>query len=371
MNVALLCEFGSINGGENSILSVLPLLKDRGVAFRVLAPPETPFADAVQSLGIELVPFSVSKLYSLPERREQLAAILRHLRPNLLHANSLSMGRLSGPVAEELKLPSISHLRDIINLNGTVVADLNRHGKLLAVSEAVKRFHVAQGLDTDRCSVLYNGVDLMRFAPRSPTGYLHREFGIPAEAPLLAVIGQIGLRKGQDFLLGSLRPLFADRKEPHLLVVGRRWSEKDESVQFEMSLRKIAEETPYKNRVHFLGVRRDVPELLAELTLLVHPARQEPLGRVLLEAAACGVCVVASDVGGTSEIFADGDSAKLFPVDDADVLRNIVSNLLDSEFERIRLGVAARYRAETMFAVGRTASLLFKHYEAFSSSSAR
>ena len=360
MFIALLCEYASLNGGEHSILSVLPSLRDRGVCFQVFSPSEGPFAQAVAELGIEPVPFSVTDYSSLAERRERLAELLQRHRPILLHANSLSMGRLAGPVAANLNLPSIAHLRDIIRLNGTVVADLNRHRTLLAVSEATRTFHVAQGIDADRCTVLYNGVDLQRFRPGEPTGFLHRELGIPSGAPLLGVIGQIGIRKGQDFLLDSLRPLFIERSDVHLVIVGQRWSEKDEAVCFEERLRTLAGTEPY--RVHFIGVRQDIPVLLRELTLLVHPARQEPLGRVLLEAAASGLAVAAANVGGTAEIFVDGNSARLFAFDDSETLRNIVTQLLDSVTERRRLGAAARKRCEDLFSVERCADRLFEVY---------
>ncbi len=353
MQIVLLCEFGSLNGGENSILAVLPFLRDRGVRFLVFSPPHSPFSESVASLGVETVPFCVAEYSSLAERRERLAELLRRFRPTVLHANSLSMGRLAGPVAAALELPSVSHLRDIIRLNGTVVADLNRNQTLLAVSEATRKFHVAQGIDAERCSVLYNGVDSSRFFPGSPNGFLHRELGIPSGAPLLGVIGQIGLRKGLDFLFESLRSLFAERSDVHLLIVGRRWSEKEESVEFEERLRTVAEAESYRNRVHFVGVRRDVPELLRELTLLVHSARQEPLGRVLLEAAASGCGIVASNVGGTAEILIDGESANLFDFGDAAGLRNFVIRLLDSSEERKRLGNAARRRAEALFPLKR------------------
>ena len=96
------------------------------------------------------------------------------------------------------------------------------------------------------------------------------------------------------------------------LIIGQRFSEKEESRQFEAGLHQ-AGAGPLAGRIHFLGVRDDIPEILNELTLLVHPARQEPLGRVLLEAAAAGVAVVATDVGGTREIFPpESDSACLF-----------------------------------------------------------
>ena len=363
MDVTLLCEFGSLNGGEQSILAVLPFLRNHGIQFQVFAPPQSPLTEAVAALGIESVPFAVEECSSLPERRERLTELLRWHPPMLLHANSLSMGRLAGPIAEMLGIPSVAHLRDIIRLSAASVADLNRHRMLLAVSEATRTFHVAQGIAADRCRVLSNGVDLRRFFPGPPTGFLHREFGIPPGAPLLGVIGQIGLRKGQDFLLDALRPLFAKRNDVHLLIVGRRWSEKEESVLFEEHLRTVAGVEPYRNRIHFTGVRQDVPELLRELTLLVHPAKQEPLGRVLLEAAASGVCVVASNVGGTAEVLTDCDSARLFERGDTDMLCNTVATLLDSPDERERMGIAARKRIETAFSAELCAERLLGIYK--------
>ena len=81
------------------------------------------------------------------------------------------------------------------------------------------------------------------------------------------------------------------------------------------------------------------------MTLLVHPARQEPLGRVLLEAAATGTAIIATDVGGTREIFPpEGASASLVPPDDAAVLAQEIQRLLDDESERQRLRAAARAR---------------------------
>src|SRR5208283_4229615 len=110
--------------------------------------------------------------------RRRLAEILLRQRGTLLHANSLAMGRLSGPVAAEASLPSLSHLRDIVTLSRQAVADLNRHRRLLAVSAATRQFHVAQGLAGEKTFVLYNGIDLEQIRPRAPTGYLHEQLGL-------------------------------------------------------------------------------------------------------------------------------------------------------------------------------------------------
>ena len=379
MKIDLLCEFGSLNGGEQSMLALIPLLQQRGVTFRLIAPLRSPLADAAAKLDVETTDFELKPGTTLDERRNNLAGTLWFLFPKFVHVNSLNMGRIAAPVLKVLQLPSIIHLRDIIRLNRTAIADLNACRRSLAVSEATRCFHVEQGLHGPSCHVMYNGVDLERFRPMPSTGYLHRELGLSSKKRLLAVIGQIGLRKGQDVLLDVLAPIFAERDNVHLLVVGQRWSSKPESVRFEQEMRSRIEREPFRHwhdeRVHFLGVRNDIPELLNELTLLVHPARQEPLGRVLLEAAACGTAVVATDVGGTREIFPDSffhppfdtpdhsASARIVAPNSPDLFRRAIESLLDNDAARKRLGAAARQRAETAFSREKAAENLYRHYE--------
>ncbi|MEK6236582.1 MAG: glycosyltransferase family 4 protein, partial [Planctomycetales bacterium] len=330
IDVLILCEFPTLNGGEHSMLSTLPILRASGVKIRVACPPSGPLPDALDAAGVERVGWSLwdseGTRLSQADARELLANILQETRPDLLHCNSLSMGRLAGPVAAELGLPSLAHLRDVVKLSRQVITDLNRNTRLIAVSEATRNHHLAQGLAAERTSVLYNGVDLERFSPRDVTGELHRELGFPESAKILGVIGQICLRKGQDVFLEAFGRAAEASPELRAVIIGERYSAKEESRRFEQGLRDAAD--LLDGRVVFLGFRDDVAALLPELSLLVHPARQEPLGRVLLEAAAVGLPIAATDVGGTREILgsdyndqASGDRALLVPANDPDALR--------------------------------------------------
>jgi glycosyltransferase involved in cell wall biosynthesis len=116
-------------------------------------------------------------------------------------------------------------------------------------------------------------------------------------------------------------------------------------------------------RFHFLGVRGDMDRLLNELTLLIHPARQEPLGRVLLEAAACGLPIVATAVGGTAEIFPpDSASARLIPPGNPEALASAVVQLLDEPALRAAMGGAACRRVREAFDLGQATVRLVEHY---------
>ncbi len=377
--ILLLCEYPTLNGGERSMLATLAWLGEAGFSPIVAAPPDGPLADELAARGVELVAFECREADGVRVEqnrlRRRLAELLRRRRPALLHANSLAMGRLSGPVAAELRLPSIAHLRDIVKLGAQAAADLNCHVRLLAVSRATRDFHVSQGLAAEKIRVHYNGVDLDEFRPRRPSGYLHRELGLAPDAQLVGTIGQICLRKGQDVLLRAAAQVALRRSDVHFLIVGQRHSEKHESRQFERDLLEAASGA-LAGRAHFLGRRSDIARLLGELTLLAHTARQEPLGRVLLESAAAGVAVVATDVGGTPEIFPPNDgendndndnaaAARLVPAGDADALAAAMLELLGDRALRVRLAAAARRRAESQFDIRRAVGNLTQQYREF------
>ncbi len=367
MRLIILCEYPTLLGGERSMLAALPAVAATGFDVCVAAPPDGLLASTLRQRGIAHVPWRThdeqGKRQPLAQLRTGLAELIERERPGLVHANSLSTSRIVGPVVAACGLPSIGHLRDIVKLSRQVVDDLSMHQRLIAVSQATRDFHVEQGLDAAKCAVVHNGVDLDDFCPRSKSGYLHRELNLPSKARLIVTIGQLGLRKGFDIVLQAALRIAPQMTDAHWLIVGERTSNKEESRKFEMCLRLLAAEPTLLGRVHFLGPRNDVPQLLTECTLLVHAARQEPLGRVLLEAAASGLAVVATDVGGTHEIFpTESDGAILFAVDDVEALATTMVSLLEDEPRRQSLCEAARRRAETAFDIRHAAARLIEQY---------
>ena len=297
--------------------------------------------------------------------REQLLRVCQQIRPQLIHANSVAMSRLVGPVAARAAIPSLGHLRDMLRISGQASRDLQCHARLLAVSAATKAWYERCGVAPEKLHGVHNGVDLHRFRPRERTGYLHRELSLPPSSILLATVGQIGLRKGTQDVLEAFRQVISRQSNIHLLIVGERHSKKLESIEFEQSLRRRAGSPDLAEHVHFLGYRNDISRLLPELTALVHGARQEPLGRVLLEAAAVGLPIVATDVGGTSEIFPPRtDSAVLVPAQNPDKMAHEIGCILQDSARQAELGTSARQRIRSHFSDKACATRIREHYEA-------
>lgn len=367
--IALLFEYATLLGGERSMLACVDSLKTQAadVNFVAVAPPHGRLAEALTGRGVEIIPWMTMQPDGGRMSRELQQATLidavRRADPSVLHANSLSMGRLTGSIASQLQIPATAHLRDILHVSGAAMADLNRNALLIAVSHATRDAHVVRGLNPDRVVVVHNGLDLEQFQPRPFQGRLHRELNLPDSATLIATIGQIGLRKGQDILAAAAVEIVRAVPDVHFLLIGERSSTKAESIQFEQDIATRFADQGLESHLHCLGYRDDVPQILNELDLIVHPANQEPFGRVLLEAAASGVPVVATDVGGTAEIVVDGLTGRLVPPGDPASLANAVVNLLTDSTLLLEMSTAARQRAAREFNVSEAANQLLAHWQ--------
>ena len=262
MRVLVLCEYASLNGGERSLLEVAKRLLTEGIELVIAAPRAGPLAEILHQLGLPHVPFDVVDGESQrPPRtvlRHRIAQLIKQTAATLVHANSVSMSRLSGPVVRQLSVPSLGHLRDIVGLSQASLADLSDHRRLLAVSAATRDWYVSAGLSPAKIRVQYNGVDLQQFCPRPLRGFLHQEQQIPSHCLLVGTVGQIGMRKGMDVFVRAAAVVAERRHDVHFLIVGQRYSQKDEAVIFERDLRAAASQGDLGGRLHFLGVRNDV-----------------------------------------------------------------------------------------------------------------
>lgn len=346
MRIGLLFEYGTLNGGERSMLAAIDQLKGEDCQFVGIAPAPSPLAAEIDRRSLPFEPLNLrdtaGKRLSPAELSDQLRGVAKRHDLDLLHANSLTMGRHLGAISPQLSVPTSTHVRDIMSLSKASVRDLNQHQGLFAVSTATRTFHVRQGVDPRKILTVYNGIDCEFFQPQNRQWTLHRELGVADDVLFAATIGQICLRKAQvDFAEAAAR--LRDRcPSLHYLIVGERHSSKSESLAFDQRISEVFAQAGIEHRLHRLGYCPDIHSLLREVDLLVHPARQEPLGRVLLEAAACGVPIVATDVGGTAEILTHGHSGLLVPPAAPEQLAEAMEVMINEPVLRERCGQNAR-----------------------------
>jgi glycosyltransferase involved in cell wall biosynthesis len=367
--VLLLFEYGTLSGGELSLLAVLEELRQTEFEFVAAAPVHGMLAGRLKQCGVQVLPLILRDARGQRRPIRQINShLLKHVAgvsPDLVHSNSLSMGRMVGRIGSQLPVPCTSHLRDIIKLSKTAVFDLNQNAGLIAVSNATKEFHVEQGILSDKLRVIYNGVNTELFRSLRATGILKREFGLSEKSALIANVGQICLRKGQILLAQAAARLSEEFPQANYLFIGQRHSQKPESIEYENAIRLIFRVAGIEDRLFCPGFRHDIPAILNEVDLVVHTAHQEPLARVLLEAASCGRPIVATDVGGTSEILTDRVSALLVGPDDPEALAVAIRRMLTDCQLRTRLGQQARKIAVEKFSLPEAAASIREFWKSF------
>jgi len=372
-HVLVAFEFGSVNGGENSFLAVANSLRKRGWFFSALVPPDSPLSQKLTANDFPIIPFirtdDADVRLTQAELRSAVSQTIQSVAPVIVHCNSLSMSRLLGPVCKQLNVPSLGYLRDIIKISRQAMADVNQIDQIVAVSEATRAFHVEHGLTDERSATIHNGIDRDTFlSSANSTESIRKELALPKTSRLLLSCGQIGMRKGLDTLIEAFIELASSESAGgsplHLLVVGQRHSQKQEAIEYEERLHARVTEAGLESQVHFLGRRSDVALIMQQSTLLIHTARQEPLGRVMLEAASVGLPIVATDVGGTAEILSlPAFKQCLVPPNDASEIATAARTLLNNETQMAAMSRELREHAALAFSTEACARQLDARYQ--------
>lgn len=204
-----------------------------------------------------------------------------------------------------------------------------RADAVVAVSNAVRDYLVAEGAPAGKVTVIPNGIELGKFP------YAEHARQSP---PVLCALGRLDRQKGHDVLLRALA------------AVARPWTLRlGGDGPLRARLQKRATELKIAPRVQFFGTLTDVPSFMKSCDILVHPSRWEGQGRVVLEAAASGLPIVATAVGGIPEMIQDGVSGRLVPPNDASALATAITRTLDNPDESRTLTRAARRIVEGRF----------------------
>jgi glycosyltransferase involved in cell wall biosynthesis len=188
-------------------------------------------------------------------------------------------------------------------------------------------------------TVIHSGVDVHRFIEGAKQRTRKREeLGIPADSLVIGYVGWLIPIKGVTHLVSAMAEV-AQRHPNTLLVLAGKGDDKGEE---EVKIRERVESLGLEDRVRFLGWRSDVNEIMSCFDIFVLPSLNEGMGRVLVEAMAVGLPIVASRVGGIPDLVKDGENGLLVPPADAGALERAISDLLSDKAKRKRMGGAGK-----------------------------
>ena len=210
-----------------------------------------------------------------------------------------------------------------------------------------------RGFESKRLTVVHNAVDC-DLADATPQLDLRTAFGLPGKAHVLVAAGRLSPEKGHRVLLEAMAQLATQHPPLHLVLLGDG-SEANH-------LRRHAEQLSIGARIVFAGFRRDALACIAGADLVVNPSLSEGLPNVLLEAFSLGKAVVATDVGGTSELVQNGHTGWLVPSGDATALATAIRSAFSDASTRATLAGNARRRVEQDFSFAEQAQVLMQFY---------
>ncbi len=251
-----------------------------------------------------------------------IAALHRLLQAHdvtLVHTHSSIDAWVGGLAALALGVPVVRSRHVTIPIPWHRAFVYRLADRVIASGEAVAAIVRGAGVAAERVVAIGPGLDTERFHAGVSGAAVRAELGLAG--PVVGLVANIRGSKGHQYFLEAARAVRAARPDARFVIVG-------DGVGFD-DVRRRVKEAGLEREVIMTGFRRDVPEVMAALDVLVLPSiRSEAMSQVIPQALAVGTPVVGTTIGGTPELVRDGETGRLVPPADAPALAAAILDLL-------------------------------------------
>ncbi len=290
----------------------------------------------------------------------RLAELAWQTEARAMIANTVRAAVYVAPAALLARRPFIWYMRDFwLSESKPAHSTLDWMGKRLLLSAAARVIANSQAVAANlpknsKTQIIYNGLDPAQWDHLRSGQPFREQYGIPAGAPLVGMVGRLRPWKGQaDFLRMASRVLLEAPDTHFVIVGGSPFQVRDD---YALQLQQLTNDLSLEGRVHFTGQLADVATALAVMDIFVHPGSPEPFGLVNIEAMAMAKPVVAFAHGALPEIVVQESTGILAPPGDIGALAGAVTALIDDPVSRQDMGEAGRQRVLRQFTIQRVAT---------------
>jgi glycosyltransferase involved in cell wall biosynthesis len=340
MRIMFLSTTMGMGGADQQLLTVTDGLRSRSHDVMIVSlTPLGPMGLEARELGIATESLEMQRGVPDPRGLLRLARLMRAWKPEVLHSHMVHANLLARVVRLVAPVPALVSTIHSINDGGRLRMAAYRLSNRLVdqmtiVSQAAAdRFISERIIPKELLTVFPNSVDTERFrnVPPGTRDSVRRALGLEGQFAWLAV-GRFEVAKDYPNMLRAFAKVREHYPEALLLLVGRG------SLQPETEA--LTQTLGIAGSVRFLGVRRDVPEVMSAADGYVMSSAWEGMPIVLLEAAAAGLPIVATRVGGNQEVVRHEDSGFLVPPRNSEALCGAMLRLMElPDIERRALGV--------------------------------
>jgi glycosyltransferase involved in cell wall biosynthesis len=348
-----------VGGAQETVMLVADLLDPARFDASVVSGPQTgsegSLQEQVRERGTPLTiePALVREINPVKDvlALVRLTRFMRRGRYDIVHTNSSKAGILGRWAAWLAGTPIIIHTvhgwghherqHPIVRRFYILLEQVTQRvtDNLIVVSPRNTEKGLADGIASPpKYVTVRSGIELDRFRqPARPREAVRAELGIPLDAPVVGTVTRLSPQKAPLDLVAAASQVAARRPDVHFVVVG------DGPLRAEVEAQIAA--AGLADRLHLTGLRRDVPDLLHSFDVFVLTSLWEGLPRVLIQAMAAGLAVVATAVDGNAEAVENGVNGLLTPPGDPRALADALLRLLDDPALAARMGAAGRERS--------------------------
>lgn len=371
MKITLIITSLSLGGAERMLFNFLERLSTSFSAQVICLTDIGPIGQRIQALGVPVIALNMPRAVPNPFALFRLVRLLKLSKPDIVHTWMYHADLLGGIAARLAGVPLIVwhiHNSDLspekTKLSTRLVADLCARlswsvpDKILTCSRRAQDIHEKLGYESKKFLFVPNGTDLNKFQPNlQARESIRQELGIAANAPLVGLIARFDPQKNHVGFFEAAGSLHQKRPDVHFLLAGYDVDTANHELMVAIDRAKVRHVT------HLLGMREDIPYLMASLDVLVVSASfGEAFPMVLVEAMACEVPCVVTDVGDSAYIV--GDTGKVVANNNMPELAVALETLLSlPSAERLKLGQKARLRIAENFEIGKVANLYASLYK--------
>ncbi len=310
----------------------------------IVACPDGRLGDVLDSIGVERVSVSGKDIsFSFPFTME-LFRLLKRLKPDIVHTHSCLSGRLA---AKSLRIPVVyTKHGEVSDLHSPVFYKklLNRWAaslfsdKIIAVSNHVGNQLIQSGVDAKKIVVIHNGIEISKFNSKD---FARVQSTRERDQVLIGTLARLDQVKRLDVLIEAARIVVNSLPEARFVLGGTGPMEQE-------LLRKI-QDLRLEPYVRMAGFVEDVPRFLSELDIFALSSDSEGLGLSVIEAMAQGLPVVATAVGGVTEVVKDNETGFLVPAGNPRAMAQCLVRLAIDPEMAAHMGRMGRKRAEELF----------------------
>jgi glycosyltransferase involved in cell wall biosynthesis len=331
----------SFGGQENRIFKEMVAMRAQGHYLEAICQPDAQLVTRLREAGFVVHTLAMDGIFNITRGIFTIKRILQQGKFDVLNTHSRQDTIIAAPAARLAATPLIVRTRHLSSKINSLLSYTWLPHRITTVSDYVRKQLLAKGVPPSHIETVYSPIVLPP-VPESST--LRGELGLHDSDIVVGCVAVMRPNKGLDILLEAIAPLLRSRTNLHLVLVGAG------SPTYERVVQHIAD-LGLGGQIHLLGTRGDIPNLLVGMDLFALASKEEASGTVFIEAAAYGLAVIGTDVGGVGEMVIDGATGILVAKDDVAGFRQALERLIDSPDLRRQLGQAGftRVRTEGIF----------------------